>query len=56
MALTGRGFELGERGICVILDIMKINMQVAIWEGHLYSYASTLRESLLLEESVGILM
>lgn len=56
MAITGRGVGLGERGMCVILDIMKINTQIAVWEGNLYSYASTLRESLLLEEGVGILM
>lgn len=36
-AIIGREVELGERGLCVILDIMKISMQIAIWEGSMVS-------------------
>lgn len=38
----------------MILDIVKMSIQIAIWEGSLYPYVSTLREGLLVKEGVGI--
>lgn len=35
MKAVGKGVGLGERGMCVVLDIMRTNMQIVVWEGNL---------------------
>lgn len=55
-AVTGGGAGLGERGMSVALGVMKVSMQIAVWEGNLCPGESTLWDGLPAEEGAGILL